>query len=392
MGGMRRTILAAVMFLALGRGVADAQDPRQLLAEAVQAHQQGKLEEAAAKYESLIERYPQVPEVRSNLGAVYAALGRYDDAIEQYEKSLAARPALANVRLNLALAYYKSARLDRSAEELRQVLEAEPANLQALHLLADAYINLGRFDAIIELLGPLGKQAEDDRTLAYALGTAYIRKGDVARGQPLVDRLFRDGESAEALMLLAASQMSANDFAGARDNLAKAVARNPELPGVHRAYAMALMATGDQQGATVEFEKELAGNANDFEANLNMAAIHKKEREMELAEKYLAKALDVRPESYAASYQLATVQMATGRFEEARQELERIIEAVPSFIEAHVSLATTYYRLDRKADGDREREIVRRITAERQAKQPGAQQELGPAHEGETPGTAAQVQ
>jgi tetratricopeptide (TPR) repeat protein len=113
---------------------------------------------------------------------------------------------------------------------------------------------------------------------------------------------------------------------------------------------------------------------------------------MEQAEKYLAKALGVRPESYAASYQLATVQMATGRFEEARRELERIIEAVPSFIEAHVSLATVYYRLDRKPDGDREREIVRRLTAERQAKQPGSQQEHGAAYDGEAPGAAAQVQ
>jgi tetratricopeptide (TPR) repeat protein len=389
---MRRTILAALIVLVLGRGVAVAQDPRQQLAEAVEAHQQGRLAEAAAKYESLIGGYPQVPEVRSNLGAVYAALGRYDDAIEQYEKSLALRPEMANVRLNLALAYHKSARLGRSAEELRRVLEAEPANLQALHLLADAYINLGRFDDVIDLLQPLGTEAAEDRTLAYALGTAYIRKGDTARGQPLVDRLFRDGESAEALMLLAAAQMSANDFAGARDNLAKAVDRNPKLPGVHRAYAMALMATGDQAGARVEFEKELASNANDFEANLNMAAIHKKDREMEQAEKYLAKALDVRPESYAASYQLATVQMATGRFDEARQRLERIVAAVPNFIEAHVSLATVYYRLDRKPDGDRVRETVRRLTAERQAKQPGSQQDLGPAYQGDTPEASAKAQ
>jgi tetratricopeptide (TPR) repeat protein len=388
---MRRTILAAWILLAIGRGGAGTQDPRQLLAEAVQAHQQGRLAEAAGKYETLLDRYPQVPEVRSNLGAVYAALGRYDDAIAQYEKALDARPDLANVRLNLALALYKSARLERAAGELSRVLEAEPANLQALHLLADTYINLGNFDAVIELLQPLGKQAEDDRTLAYALGTAYIRKRDTARGQPLVDRLFRDGESAEALMLLAAAQMSANDFAGARDNLAKAVARNTELPGVHRAYAMALMATGDQAGARVEFEQELARNANDFEANLNMAAIHKKEREMEPAEKYIAKALDVRPESQAARYQLATVQMATGRFEEARAELEGIVAAAPDFIEAHVSLATVYYRLDRKPDGDRERAIVRRLTAERQAKQPGARENQGPAFDGETPGAAAQA-
>jgi len=37
-----------------------------------------------------------------------------------------------------------------------------------------------------------------------------------------------------------------------------------------------------------------------------------------------------------------------------------------------VSLAGVYYRLKRKEDGDRERALVRRLTAEAQARQPAA--------------------
>ena len=36
-----------------------------------------------------------------------------------------------------------------------------------------------------------------------------------------------------------------------------------------------------------------------------------------------------------------------------------------------MSLATAYYRLKRKADGDRQREIVAKLNAEAQARQPG---------------------
>ena len=39
---------------------------------------------------------------------------------------------------------------------------------------------------------------------------------------------------------------------------------------------------------------------------------------------------------------------------------------------AHVSLATVYYRLHRKQDGDRERDIVLKLNAEKQAAEPGA--------------------
>jgi hypothetical protein len=38
-----------------------------------------------------------------------------------------------------------------------------------------------------------------------------------------------------------------------------------------------------------------------------------------------------------------------------------------------VLLASVYYRLNRKADGDRERAIAQKLTAEQQAKEPGAQ-------------------
>jgi hypothetical protein len=41
---------------------------------------------------------------------------------------------------------------------------------------------------------------------------------------------------------------------------------------------------------------------------------------------------------------------------------------------AHVSLATVYYRLKRKADGDRERATVLKLNAESQANQPGAKE------------------
>jgi hypothetical protein len=45
------------------------------------------------------------------------------------------------------------------------------------------------------------------------------------------------------------------------------------------------------------------------------------------------------------------------------------VHDAPAFKEAHVTLATVYYRLRRKADGDRERVIVERLTAETQARQ-----------------------
>jgi len=49
--------------------------------------------------------------------------------------------------------------------------------------------------------------------------------------------------------------------------------------------------------------------------------------------------------------------------------LEKVVKQSPQFLEAHVSLAQAYYRLKRKADGDRERAVVQKLKAEQDAKQ-----------------------
>jgi Tfp pilus assembly protein PilF len=74
----------------------------------------------------------------------------------------------------------------------------------------------------------------------------------------------------------------------------------------------------------------------------------------------------------AVRYQIALVRMAEGKDETARNELEQIVKEAPNFSEGHVSLATIYFREKRKEDGNRERAIVQKLTADRQAQQPGA--------------------
>jgi hypothetical protein len=56
-----------------------------------------------------------------------------------------------------------------------------------------------------------------------------------------------------------------------------------------------------------------------------------------------------------------------GNVPQARKLLEALIKDNPEFLDAHVSLARLYYRLHMKQDGDRERAIVDKLTAEVQA-------------------------
>jgi Tfp pilus assembly protein PilF len=202
------------------------------------------------------------------------------------------------------------------------------------------------------------------------LGTALIRDGQISAGQVLLDRILKNGDSAEARLMMGTAKLGAADFAGALEDLARAVELNPKLPSAQAYYGQALMATGDTAAAAKAFRAELESNPNDFDVNLNLASILRQDQEYGPAMALLDRALRVRPGDLRTRYQIASVHLSQGQVETAEKELNEIVKEAPKFTEAHVSLATAYYRLKRKEDGDRERALVLKLNAEAQAAQP----------------------
>ena len=340
--------------------------PEQIWKQAVTLHQAGQHEAAAAQYLELLKHNGNFVPALSNLGAVYASLGRYEEAAAQYRKALELQPDHAGIRLNYALALYKQSRVAEAAVEFEKLLKANADHAQARLLLADCRLRMGDNSAVIELLK--AQEGSDERAVAYMLGTAFIRDGQVGRGQRIIDRLFRDG-SAESLMLLGASQMAAQDNKQALETLRKAVALNPKLPELHSMYGMARLTDGDPTGAKESFLQELKHNPYDYEANLQLGALYRVEKDFDQAAQYLGRARQIRPHSLALKYQLAALELANGNLAQATSMLEDVTKQAPDFVEGHITLATAYYRGKRKADGDRERATVDKLNAELQARE-----------------------
>jgi len=93
----------------------------------------------------------------------------------------------------------------------------------------------------------------------------------------------------------------------------------------------------------------------------------------------------LRPRDSYARYHLGALYSTMGRADDARALLEDVVKEFPEFIEARVLLASVYYRLNRKPDGDRERAIVDRLNVEQQAKQPGSQDRGARVESGKPP-------
>src|SRR5262252_5365301 len=103
-------------------GASGKLDVESAFAEAIRLHQAGDLDGAIRGYQAILAKYPNRGDVRSNLGAACARLGRYEEAIDQYQQALKLDPGNQTIRYNLALAYYKAAWFTEAANELASLI------------------------------------------------------------------------------------------------------------------------------------------------------------------------------------------------------------------------------------------------------------------------------
>ncbi len=356
----------AFLLLCLSLNCPAQDSPQQLMQQALAAQQAGRFEEAVRDYRVLVKQYPNIFEIRSNLGAALAGEGEYTDAIAEYEKALDLQ-SNPTVRLNLALSYYKSGNLQKATETLKQVHAEEPANMQVIELLGDCYLRLAQNREAIALLTPVQSAYPDNDAVTYLLGTALVRDGQAATGEQIIDRILRNGDSAEARMLMGTTEYMAGDYARARADLQKAIQLNPHLPGVYTYYGKALLKSGDQTGGEKALEEALQLDPNDFTSNIDMGVLLRQTQDYSGAMRYFRHALEVHPGDPGVRFEIASTEAAQGRLPEAAGDLESLIKDEPDFREAIWQLANVYIREGRKADGESERALYMKLSASRQA-------------------------
>jgi Sulfotransferase family/Tetratricopeptide repeat len=114
--------------------------------EAARLANAGRLGEAAAAYQKLLDATPDLPDCWYELGRLQRRLRRFDAALESYAQALrrgVARPE--EVHLNRGVIFADCLRQDAAAEgELRTALALNPAYLPALQNLANLHEDLGR--------------------------------------------------------------------------------------------------------------------------------------------------------------------------------------------------------------------------------------------------------
>ncbi len=346
--------------------VGQAQGPAELFRDALDTQQRGDLAAAVGKYQHLLQLYPDTLPARANLAVALVTLGRFDEGIKEYHKALTQAPDNFDLRLDLGIAYYTKGDFSSAATELEPLHRQQPSNPRIAVLLADSYSHTNRDADAISILLPVEAAEPQNLGAIWALGSAMIRVGRPEEGLPRIERVAREGRRAEAYAVAADTYLKLTQIDKARASVEEAARLNPDLPGLHTLRGNILDSATDQQGAIIEFEKAVAANPRDFEAELRWGVILYSQRKLEEASAHVNRALAIEPTSVLARYQLGRIQRAQEALDAAVKTLEAVVRDDPEWLPPHVELLALYYRLKRQEDGERERQIVDRLRAQEQ--------------------------
>jgi tetratricopeptide (TPR) repeat protein len=337
-------------------------------ARGVYLQQSGDLTGARGAYEAALKLSPRRIDALSNLGLVYGGLRQYDRAVRTLERARDVDPRQPTVLFNLGLAYLQLGQNENARGTLALLTKLPDSNYLARHYLGVSLLKLNRIsEGIVELEAVVNAHPEDLEA-AYTLASACITSRQLDKAQQLIETAIGRHDTAQAHLISGSFWMAAQDYRQAVIELRRAQELNPALPELGASLGGAYAMTGSREMAMQLFEEHLRTHPSDFDTLAFLGWLYLESDRVDDAAKALAKAREIRPADLEVMFQLARIARAREQFEEAAGLLQRVVAAKPDHVRAHVLLAQTYFKLKKTAEGNREREIVRRLNAEEEAR------------------------
>lgn len=258
--------------------------------------QEGDHAAARSAASQLAAGMPADVAVRNALGALFEGAGLTDEAAAWFEEAHALDPANSAATYNLGRIAANQGQLDRAAELFGRILARDPANAMALTAIAQVHWARGERDSAIE-------------RLQHARST---HPGEIGARFVLTQYLVAAGRPAEAVEV-------------AREGAVLAPGSAPFV----NALGVALMQSGDAQGALKEFGRALEINPLEPRYHLNSARARMALGEPGAAREHIVNGLAVEPDHFALLSALVEVERRAGRLDAAAQALVRLERTAP---------------------------------------------------------------
>ena len=354
------------------------------VAEGRAALDDGKLDQAAEKFQHALQLLPDSPDAQHFLALVLEKQGDSQAASTAYRKALELNPGDVSAREKIKTLSNEDSVTDDSA----QISQFE------------TFIRDGRFQEVEPLLAAYVEQHPKSSWGWYALGYSRFAQKKIGESiQALAKSLQINIRNADAHKILGRDLMIIGRYDAARTEFEQGIRYNPQSaetyfnlgklfsiqdswPSARKEFEAALQidpeyvegwdalafaqeALADDEGAVASYQKAIAINdarkGNFVSPRVNLAAHYIRKGDLAKAAEFAHAALDLDPKSDGAWFQLAKINEAQGQLNDAADALNKAVSINPRASSYYYVLANVYRRLGKTEESRKALESFTRL-------------------------------
>jgi tetratricopeptide (TPR) repeat protein len=374
-------VLIAVLVVTASSACSTESKIKRHLARGDEYLAEGKYREAIIEFLNVIQLDEDNREATARLATALYDTGQFGPAFQYLQRAVENDAENVDARVRLATIYFYSGRQEEAREEAGVVLEKSPTHLDALTVYAGTASSEGEVDGAIRRLENSRSENGSKAKFHLALGSLYLRKQDVATAENMFQEAARvEPDSSDAHLALGTFYLAKREPARAKEEfdvaaqkapvrsgtqirvvdfyrllgqpdegdrrLDQLVAEAPDFYPAWRRIAQYAFADKNYDRAKQALNHLLEASDNDPETLRMLGEVHLALGENEEAQKRFREAIAIlqdfvrrRPEQASAHFRLAQLHIRVGEIEQAKTQLQTVLELAPNSPSAALLLA-----------------------------------------------------
>jgi tetratricopeptide (TPR) repeat protein len=311
------------------------------LTTAIHYHQQGRLDQAARIYQSILVRQADHADALHLLGVAAFQQGQPERAVELIGRAIAVNPSVAAFHANLAEAYRALGRLDQAVGCCQLALRLQPDYAEAANNLGLALLAQGNAGAAAEQLRTALRLRPGVAMFHNNLGNALRLLGEKEQAVECFRQALRlDPGLAEAHTNLGQLSLELHCLDEAAFRCREAVRLRPHFPEAHNNLGNVLREQGKLPEARTCYVEALRLNPNLAMTYNNMGQALQEENALDDARRWFEQAVQLEPDSARFQCNRAGLLTEQEQYDAAADGFRRALHLDPACAEAHCGLGS----------------------------------------------------
>ena len=314
----------------------------------LQHYQSGRLPEAEACFQQVLQSQPDDPTLWRLLGIVAIQQQHYSSAIERLNRAIELDPNAPNPYSTLGAVYLTQQKWPEAIECFQTTTRLQPSDASAHAKLGGAYQLQGKMAEAIAAYQQALQLQPDAHQIHINLGTVYLQAGNVDKAIASYHQALQLQPDLSSLHAkLGQIYQGQGSLGRAIASYQRALQLQPDFYQVHSNLGNAYQTQGKCEEAIASYHRSLQLQPEDPETLNNLGNAHLEQGNLDRAIDSYQQALRLKPDFYEVLNNLGNALRQQGKFEAAIASYRQALQLQPNDPETLTNLGTAY-QLQRK--------------------------------------------